>query len=103
MISIWIIVMMAMVVVKSFQGNTMVEVIFFNYYIIITVMMSGGVFNTVLYSPPQYIIDVISSQESKINGGTRWTDVSVKFGEDLNTVRHDLLNLATATGSNMYD
>ena len=50
-------------------------------------MMSGGVFNTVLYSPPEYIIDVISSQESKINGGTRWTDVSVKSGEDLNTVR----------------
>ena len=66
-------------------------------------MMSGGVFNTVLYSPPEYIIDVISSQESKMNGGTRWTDVSVKSGEDLHTVRHDLLNLATATGSNMYD
>ena len=68
-------------------------------------MMSVGDFNTVLYSPPEYIIDVISSQESKINGGTRWTisDVSLKSGEDLNTARHDLLNLATATGSYMYD
>ena len=46
-------------------------------------MMSGGVFNTLLYSPPEYIIDVISSQESKINGGTRWTDVSVKFEAEL--------------------
>eukprot|EP01036_Dinobryon_divergens_P032330 gene32330-41892_t len=62
--------------------------------------MSGD-FNTVLYSPPEYIIDVISSQESKINGGTRWTisDVSVKSGKDLNTARRDLLNLATATGA----
>ena len=65
--------------------------------------MISGDFNTVLYSPPEYIIDVIS-QESKINGGTRWTisDVSVKSGKDLNTARRDLLNLATATGSYMY-
>lgn len=63
--------------------------------------MSSGDFNTVLYSPPDYIIDVISSQKSKRNSRARWTisDVSVKSGKDLNIARRDLLNLATATGS----
>ena len=59
--------------------------------------MSSGDLNTVLFNPPKYILDVISSRN---NGLARWTisDVSVQSGKDLNTARRDLLNLATATG-----
>ncbi len=63
-------------------------------------VLSTSDFNSNLYSPPEYIVDVISSQDERNGRIARWTisDVSVKSGKDLNTARRDLLNLATVTG-----
>lgn len=60
-------------------------------------------FNTALYDPPKYIVDVFSDKSNFKNGEDkrqRWTisDVAVRAGIDINTAKMDLMNLAHITG-----